>query len=205
MHGKLAFWAFSLTFLHFFPGCSEMAIYDCMAKMRRSNERLPVFAWFCTGICNLVTLAESRQPLMAPNISHWIAPETLSLSQKSPGQCLGRIGKIRTKKKNKPRVVRAGKSGSRNGGKRRKRRLWFCNQPFGKISVMIIISLHSFLTSKACQWQHVTDEMSFKKCSQLLNGESHIGQTHLKMTTRAVAIHLKHQLLYKRHLEHQPL
>ena len=104
------------------------------------------------------------------------------------------------------KVGKAEKGGKkRKGGKRWKRRLWFCNQPFGKISVMIIISLHSFLTSKACQWQHVTDEMSFKKSSQLLNGESHIGQTHLKMTTRAVAIHLKHQLLYKRHLEHQPL
>ena len=58
------------------------------------------------------------------------------------------------------KVGKAEKGGKkRKGGKRWKRRLWFCNQPFGKISVMIIISLHSFLTSKACQWQHVTEIM----------------------------------------------
>ena len=56
--------------------------------------------------------------------------------------------------------------------------------PFDKRSVRynVIISSHSYIMSKECQWQCVSDEISFKKGSQLLNEELHIGQTHLKIS-----------------------
>ena len=46
---------------------------------------------------------------------------------------------------------------SRKGGKRPKKQLWMWNQPYGKISVII--------NPIPCQWQRVTDEISFQKCS----------------------------------------
>ena len=70
------------------------------------------------------------------------------------------------------------------GRKRWKRRIWLCNQPF----------------SKNCVKKNYRPQGP----SQLLNEKSHRGQTHLKMTTRARAIHLKHQkqhLLCKRRIK----